>query len=109
MNFMLTNDVEPMALDSEYARWTFLTNHSHVLICVSRDPLLRTRDIAEKVGITERSVQRILTELAEAGVIMRERDGRRNRYIVNGSPFLRHPLESNRRVSDLLGFVGNGE
>ena len=91
----------------EGAKWTFLTNHTHVLICVRRDPFVRTRDIATLVGITERSVQRILTELEEFGVLVREKDGRRNRYSVNADKLLRHPLEHHRSVSDLLALVGN--
>jgi DNA-binding MarR family transcriptional regulator len=64
------------------APWTFLTNHSHVLFCIARDPEVRMRDVAQAVGVTERAVQRIVGELTEAGYLTRERDGRRNRYEV---------------------------
>ncbi|NDK31149.1 helix-turn-helix transcriptional regulator [Nesterenkonia haasae] len=84
------------------ADWTFLTNHAHVLICVSRDPGLRVREIAQEVGITERAAQRILAELIEAGYLDRERDGRRNRYRVHPELPLRHPLERHHRVGELL-------
>jgi DNA-binding MarR family transcriptional regulator len=84
------------------APWTFLTNHSHVLICLAQDSEQRLREVAEKVGITERAVQRIVTELAEAGVIVRTRDGRRNRYTLNPSIPLRHPLEAHRSVAELI-------
>jgi|GEM_PF-1537354 DNA-binding MarR family transcriptional regulator len=86
--------------------WTFLTNHTHVLICLWRQPDLRLRDVAELVGITERAVQRIVSDLEDAGVITRERDGRRNRYQVHVEKHLRHPIESHRTIADLLALVG---
>lgn len=82
--------------------WTFMTNHSHVLVCLHRDPFVRLRDVANDVGITERAVQRIVAELEEAGVLEIEKEGRRNRYNLNKSAMLRHPLESHRTVGDLL-------
>ena len=82
--------------------WTFLTNHSHVLICLAGEPDARVRDIAARVGITERGVQKILGELEGGGVIEREREGRRNRYKVRKSVPLRHPLEAHRSVAHLL-------
>lgn len=85
--------------------WTFLTNHSHVLICLHRDPKVRTREVAERVGITERAVQRIVVELEAAGVITREKDGRRNVYHIDLSRPLRHPVERGRTVRDLLKLV----
>ena len=85
--------------------WTFLTNHSHVLICLAEDPDLRLRDVAERVGITERAVFRIVADLEEAGVITRHREGRRNQYEVHGGEPLRHPVEQHRTVGDLLGLL----
>ena len=85
--------------------WTFLTNHSHVLVCLTQDPFLRLRDVAERVGITERAVQRIVSELEEEGVLTRIRDGRRNRYVIHRERPLRHPVESHRTVGDLLSLV----
>jgi len=85
--------------------WTFLTNHAHVLLCVSKDPEVRLRDVAEIVGITERAVQRIVAELEEGGYLTRERDGRRNRYEIDRKRPLRHPLEAHRKVSALLALV----
>ncbi len=82
--------------------WTFLTNHAHVLICLATEPDLRLRDVAEKVGITERAVQRIVADLEEAGILAKSRDGRRNQYIVNTSNQLRHSVEAHRTVNDLL-------
>src|SRR5947207_12458706 len=83
-------------------RWDFLTNHAHVLVCVARDPGIRLRDIAAAVGITERAAHRILSELVDEGYVLRERDGRRNRYQVVPERPLRHPLVEERAVGDLL-------
>jgi DNA-binding transcriptional ArsR family regulator len=82
--------------------WDFLTNHAHVLICVADDPGIRLRDIAAAVGITERAAHRILSELVEEGYVVRERQGRRNRYEVKPDLPLRHPLVNGREVGDLL-------
>ncbi|MCB9601479.1 MAG: winged helix-turn-helix transcriptional regulator [Sandaracinus sp.] len=82
--------------------WTFLSNHTHVLLCVARDSDVRVRDVALEVGITERAVQRILGELEEAGVVRREKRGRRNHYEVESEAPLRHPMEAHRTVGDLL-------
>lgn len=82
--------------------WTFLSNHSHVLVCIFRDPEARVRDIAASVGVTERAVQRILADLEDAGVLRRIRRGRRNHYEIDGSQPLRHPIEANHTVDELL-------
>ena len=82
--------------------WTFLTNHGHVLLAISADPDLRLRDIAELVGITERTAVGIVSDLEEAGYIHREKVGRRNRYSLDPSRPLRHPRESHHRVGELL-------
>ena len=84
------------------SRWDFLTNHAHVLTCVAHDPGMRLRDIAAAVGITERAAHRILSELVEEGYVLREREGRRNRYRVVPELPLRHPLVQGREVGDLL-------
>jgi DNA-binding Lrp family transcriptional regulator len=84
------------------AGWDFLTNHAHVLMCVAHDPGIRLRDIAAAVGITERAAHRILSQLVEEGYVLRERQGRRNRYeVVAGRP-MRHPLLQEREVGELL-------
>ncbi len=82
--------------------WTFLTNHAHVLIAISRNPELRQRDISFLVGITPGAVQRIIADLETEGYIRTERVGRRNRYEVIGTGALRHPLENDHCVEDLL-------
>jgi DNA-binding MarR family transcriptional regulator len=87
---------------SPAASWDFLTNHAHVLTCVAHDPGIRLRDIAAAVGITERATHRILSELVEEGYVLRQREGRRNRYQVKPELPLRHPLVQEREVGDLL-------
>ncbi len=82
--------------------WTFLTNHSHVLICLVRDPQLRLRDLAEQVGITERAVQGIVKDLESAGCLTIHREGRRNRYEVVTNRPMRHRVEAQHVVGDLL-------
>jgi len=86
-------------------QWTFLSNHGHVLVCLAQDPSARLRDVAARVGITERAVQKILADLAEAGVVERRRAGRRNRYRLHADRPLRHPIEAHRSVAALLGAV----
>jgi DNA-binding IclR family transcriptional regulator len=87
------------------AGWTFFTNHAHVLICVARDPGVRLRDVAERVGITERAAQRIVADLVEAGYLEREREGRRNRYSLRPELPLRHPVESEHAIGEILRVV----
>lgn len=87
------------------ATWTFLTNHAHVLLCLAGDETLRVRDLADRVGITERAVLKILAELEEGGVLEREREGRRNRYKMRLRTPLRHELEAHCTVGDLVALV----
>lgn len=82
--------------------WDFLTHHAHVLVCVAHDPGVRLRDIAQAVGITERATHRILSELVDEGYVLRERQGRRNRYEIVPELPLRHPLVQERQVGELL-------
>jgi DNA-binding IclR family transcriptional regulator len=82
--------------------WTFLTNHARVLLCVARDPGVRLRDVAAQVGITERAAQRIVAELAEAGYLERAREGRRNRYALHPELPLRHPLDRDHAIGEIL-------
>jgi len=89
--------------------WTFLTNHTHTLLVIWRQPDVRVRDIAEQVRITERAVMRIIRELADAGFISISKLGRENRYEVVGDLHLRHPLEKNRTVGQLLEVLSKGE
>lgn len=85
--------------------WTFLTNHTHVLVCLDRNEDITLREVAAQVGITERAVHAIVTALEEEGVLTRTREGQRNRYRLNRSYRLRHPLEAHRKIGDLLDLV----
>lgn len=89
------------------AHWTFLTNHAHVLLCVAENPNVRLREVATLVGITERAAQRIVSELEEAGYLERERDGRRNVYRLNPDLPLRHPLDRDHHIGELLATFAN--
>ena len=83
-------------------RWSFLTNHAQVLLCIAQDPGVRLREIGEAVGITERAAHRIVGELADAGYISRRRDGRRNHYTIKSHLPLPDPLARERKIGDLL-------
>jgi DNA-binding MarR family transcriptional regulator len=85
--------------------WTFLTNHAHVLFCIAQDPEVRLRDVAARVGITERAVQRIVTDLEAEGYLDVSKEGRRNRYRVRYEQPLRHPIERHRTVAALIELV----
>lgn len=91
------------------APWTFLTNHAHVLLCISADPAIRMRDVAEQVGITERAVQRIVSDLEEAGYVQRVKAGRRNQYAVHATLPLRHPIERHRTIASLIALIAEGD
>lgn len=82
--------------------WTFLTNHTHVLLCLYRNPEITLREVALLVGITERMVQKIVAELVEAAYMEVTRVGRRNTYRITVDKKLRHPLESHRSIGDML-------
>src|SRR5438445_537912 len=82
--------------------WTFLTNHAQVLVCIAHDPGVRLRDIGERVGITERAAHRIVVELADAGYITRQRNGRRNQYTINTHLPLPEPIAREQNVGERL-------
>jgi predicted transcriptional regulator len=85
--------------------WTFVTNHTQVLLAIAGNPDIRTRDIADAVGITERAAQRIVADLAEAGYVEITRIGRRNHYTINGEVTMRHPAQHNYEISALLDLL----
>jgi DNA-binding MarR family transcriptional regulator len=85
--------------------WTFLSNHSHVIICLARDPEIRMRDVATLVGITERAAIRIVVDLEDAGYIKKERIGRRNRYTIVADKHLRHSLEAHHSIRVILALA----
>ena len=89
--------------------WTFLTNHAHVLLCIAENPKIRTRDLATKIGITERAVQRIIAELEVAGYLSHDREGRNNHYRVRTDLPLRHPVEQHCGVSALIEMTLMGD
>jgi len=96
---------QPMATSKEGPRaagWTFLTNHTHVLVCLYRNPEITLREVAVLVGITERMVQKIVAELVEAAYLEVTKVGRRNTYQITVDKKLRHPLESRRSIGDML-------
>jgi hypothetical protein len=84
------------------ANWTFLTSHARVLLCIAHDPGVRLREIAATVGITERSAYGIVTDLTEAGYIVKEKNGRRNRYQIQAHLPLPEPTSQERTVGEVL-------
>ena|SRR5271157_1522760 len=87
------------------ANWSFLTNHARVLLCIAHDPGARLRDIAASLGITERSAHGIVAELAEAGYLIRQKDGRRNRYQIQAHLPLPEPASRDRTVGEVLALL----
>jgi DNA-binding IclR family transcriptional regulator len=90
------------------SRWTFLSHHAQVLLCVARDPDTRLRDIAAEVRVTERAVQAIVNDLVAEGYLTRTRVGRRNHYEVNPDVRLRHPMQHDLDAGTLLRLLGPG-
>ena len=82
--------------------WTFLTNHAQVLLCLAERPDLRLRDVAERVGITERASQRILADLVDAGYVKTTRVGRRNHYTLDREHPMRHTAQAGYEIDALL-------
>ena len=91
--------------DNTPSEWTFLSNHAFVLMCLTADRWARLRDVALQVGITERAVQRIVSELEGRGVLVRVREGRRNRYRIFPDIPMRHPVDGQCTVRDMLKLV----
>jgi predicted transcriptional regulator len=87
--------------------FTFLTHHSHVLLLIAQENDVRMRDLAHSIGITERAVQRIVDELGVSGYLDVTREGRRNRYEIHSGMFLRHPVEAQQTIGELLDFGNN--
>lgn len=86
-------------------RWTFLSNHAHVLVTLAQDPAILIREIAARTGITERAVTNILSDLEQEGLVERRREGRRNTYEVHLDQPLRHPIEQHRTVGELIELI----
>jgi hypothetical protein len=87
------------------ANWTFLTTHARVMLLVAHDPGIRLRDIAASLDITERSAFGIITDLAEAGYVVKEKDGRRNRYHIQAHLPLPEPTARERTVGEVLALL----
>ncbi len=85
--------------------WSFLTNHARALICIARDPGVRLRDMAAALGITERRAHDIVTDLTDAGYVVKEKDGRRNRYRIETDLPLRESLSAERTIGEVLGIL----
>ena len=92
-------------MDDSGGRWTVFTNHGHVLILLAQDPELVLREVAGRVGITERAVQRIIADLERDGFIEREKVGRQNSYRLRSKQPLRHPIEAHRSIGDLIDLI----
>jgi hypothetical protein len=87
------------------ASWSFFTNHARVLICISRDPGVRLRDLAATLEITERSAYGIVDDLVAAGYVVKEKDGRRNRYRVQAQLPLPESITRERTIGEVLGVL----
>lgn len=87
---------------SEPSHWTFFSNHAHVMVCLAKNADRPLREVALKVGITERAVQRIIADLEEGGYLVRERVGRQNSYSLILNKELRHPIEADHTIGDIV-------
>jgi len=85
--------------------WTFLTNHARALMCIAHDPGVRLRDIAATLGITERRAYGIVTDLTTAGYVVKDKDGRRNRYQVRGDQPIRGAISQQRTIGEVLDLL----
>ena len=85
--------------------WSFLTSHARVLLCIAHDPGVRLRDIAARLGITERSAYGIVTDLAEAGYVVKQKDGRRNLYQIQTHLPLPEPASRERTIGEILALL----
>ena len=91
------------------ADWSFLTNHARVLLCIARDPGVRLRDIAARVSVTERTAYGIVTDLTEAGYVVKHKDGRRNRYQVQAHLPLPEPDSRERTIGEILALLTSAD
>jgi len=91
------------------AEWSFLTNHARVLLCIAHDPGVRLRDIAARTGVTERTAYGIVTDLTEAGYVVKHRDGRRNRYQVQAHLPLPETDSRERTIGEILALLAGAD
>ena len=87
------------------ANWSFLTSHARVLLCIAHDPGMRLRDLAASLGITERSAHGIVTDLATAGYVLKQKDGRRNRYQIQAHLPLPEPTSQEPAIGEVLALL----
>lgn len=99
----------PKTPEIEARNWTFLSNHGHVLVVISKNPDVRVAEIADLVGIGERAAVRIVQDLVEGGYLTRTKVGRRNSYSIDYSRSLRHPLESEHAISEIFLGLSNSK
>lgn len=95
------------SINKNTENWTFFSNNAHVLVCLTQTPQPTTREIAIRVGITERAVQRIVTKLLRAGIVKVKKEGRRNSYELDLNQRLRHPLESHKTIGEFLRLMNS--
>jgi len=91
------------------ADWSFLTNHARVLLCIAHDPGVRLRDIAARTGVTERTAYGIVTDLTEAGYVVKHRDGRRNRYQIQAHLPLPETDSRERTIGEILALLAGAD
>jgi predicted transcriptional regulator len=94
-----------MSSEQQHRSWTFLTNHAQVLLCIAQNSDIRLRDVAQRVGITERAAQKIVMDLVEANFLERQRNGRRNHYAINANMQMRHTAQRGHPVGELLDLL----
>ena len=91
------------------ADWSFLTNHARVLLCIAHDPGVRLRDIAARTGVTERTAYGIVTDLTEAGYVVKHKDGRRNRYQIQAHLPLPETDSRERTIGEILALLAGAD
>ena len=91
--------------NQETHQWGFLTNHCQILVLLARDPNSRISELARELGVTQGTVQRILNELVADQILTVKKEGRRNSYTINHHKPLRHTVEGNRRIGELLDLL----
>lgn len=82
--------------------WSFFSNYAHVLVCLAQNPRSLLREVADKVGVTERTAMRLINQLDKAGILERVKQGRRNYYRITTDKHIRHPLEAHCTIEELL-------
>ena len=98
-----------VGVPEQHTGWTFLTNHARVLAAIADDRSSRIRDIAARCRLTERAVQKIISDLEQAGYLTRSREGRTNTYRIEPGTLLRHPAEARLSVAELLALLARQE